>query len=486
MSSKLDEPSRDARALSITARLVILFTVAILGMLGVSSLIAWRALRVGFDTQDQEFIRQKISVLREILSREIQPAPALRPEIDLDPNVHNVTRYWIRIEDARGNVVMQTRGMEMIVPDESVFPRPAPPGVEPSSGILWRDAHGVPYMISTAKAAGIGEGPYVIRLMLEKADDEEVMKRFGTSLAVVILIGSLLAIPIAVVLVRRGMTPLREIAATVEGISASRLEERIGDRPWPSEVASLARSFDSMLERLEDSFGRLSQFSADLAHELRTPLNNLMGELEVTLQKERTPEEYREILQSNLEEGVRLTSMIESLLFVARAEATQGIVNTRPLDARKEVDAVIEFFEAFGEQKQISLLAEGSATVAADPLLLRRALTNLVSNALNHTTAGDRIVIRSREREGHVLISVEDTGSGIAPEHLPKLFDRFYRADAARSGHGGTGLGLAIVRSIMRLHSGDVRIASEPGEGTVVTLDFPQPSAGERRAATVE
>jgi two-component system heavy metal sensor histidine kinase CusS len=268
---------------------------------------------------------------------------------------------------------------------------------------------------------------------------------------------------------------LQAITAATQRITATQLNERISPRVWPSELTSLATAFDGMLARLEDSFSRLSQFSTDIAHELRTPINNLMGEVDVALTRSRTAQEYRQVLESSLEECSRLSRIIDSLLFVARAENTEVKIQVSWFDATKEIRAVLEFYEAVSEEEGVQLQAEGQATLYGDVILFRRALSNLLANGLRYTSRGGKIGVSIREdSEQAIVVEVADTGSGIAAEHLPKIFDRFYRVDPARSGHSeGTGLGLAIVKSIMELHGGSVAVRSEVGKGTVFTLRFP-------------
>jgi two-component system heavy metal sensor histidine kinase CusS len=271
------------------------------------------------------------------------------------------------------------------------------------------------------------------------------------------------------------MRPLAAITRAAERVSAQDLHRRIDPERWPRELAALATAFDQMLARLEDSFTRLSQFSADLAHELRGPINNLMGEAEVALSRARSEAEYRDVLESSLEEYGRLSRMIDGLLFLARAEAAERRIAKTRLDARREVEAVIEFHDALADEGGVKVSCDGSATVSADPGMFRRAVSNLLSNALQHTPPGGAITITlSAAPGGGAEVRVADTGVGIAAEHLPRLFDRFYRADPARAhSRGGIGLGLAIVKSIMEVHGGRVTITSRPGAGTTVILAFP-------------
>jgi two-component system heavy metal sensor histidine kinase CusS len=236
-----------------------------------------------------------------------------------------------------------------------------------------------------------------------------------------------------------------------------------------------------MLDRLEDAFTRLSQCAADLAHELRTPINNLRGEAEVALSRCRTTAEYQEVLQSSLEEFERLSRMIDGLLFIARADNPCTAVERVRFDARQEIEAVREFYEALSGERGVEVACEGQADLSADPLMFRRAVGNLLANALRHTRAGGRVRLTVRPSgEGGIELQVQDNGGGITPADLPRVFDRFFRADSARaSKERGTGLGLPIVQSIMRVHGGTAHVRSAAGEGTTVTLQFPPVPAGD-------
>jgi two-component system, OmpR family, heavy metal sensor histidine kinase CusS len=233
-----------------------------------------------------------------------------------------------------------------------------------------------------------------------------------------------------------------------------------------------------MLDRLEESFGRISRFSADIAHELRTPVNNIRGEAEVALARARTMDEYREVLGSCLEEAVRLSNLISDLLFLARAESPLAHLHWAPVDVCELLSSVREYYEGSAAEGRISLTtANGQGPVVAemDRTLMQRAVGNLVANAVAHTPPGGSVVMRAESEGDSVRIAVADTGAGIPPEALPRVFDRFFRVDKSRSQvSGGTGLGLSIVQSIMALHGGTAEIASQLGRGTRVTLHLPK------------
>jgi two-component system heavy metal sensor histidine kinase CusS len=236
-----------------------------------------------------------------------------------------------------------------------------------------------------------------------------------------------------------------------------------------------------MLDRLEESFGRLAAFSATIAHELRTPVNNLRGEAEVALGKPRSPQEYRDALGSCLEECGRLSRLIDGLLFLARAENPMTQVEKEPVDLGRELAAVRDFYEAAAAEAGVTLTAAAPGGLVAElnRPLFQRAVGNLVSNALAHTGPGGDVALSAAREDGWLRVEVADTGSGIDAVHLPRLFDRFYRADPTRSSaSGGVGLGLAVVKAVAELHGGSVSLGSEVGRGTRVALLLPAADNG--------
>jgi two-component system heavy metal sensor histidine kinase CusS len=296
---------------------------------------------------------------------------------------------------------------------------------------------------------------------------------------------------------RHGIRPVEEMAITAQHISSTNLRERILPDGYPSELASLASTFNQMLDRLEESFERISRFSADIAHDLRTPVNNIRGEAEVALARARSAYEYHDVIESCLEEAVRLSDLIGDLLFLARAESPLPHLRRERVDVGELLGGVREYYEASAADNGVSLttaVANQPVVAELDRTLLQRAVGNLVSNALAHTPSGGSVVLRtdidvssfdssnhhslngdsSNQTSSTIHIEVSDTGVGIPAEALPRVFDRFFRVDSSRSqASGGTGLGLAIVQSIAALHGGKVEIASHPGSGTRVTLHLP-------------
>ncbi|WP_447890898.1 heavy metal sensor histidine kinase [Pseudomonas hormoni] len=264
---------------------------------------------------------------------------------------------------------------------------------------------------------------------------------------------------------RSGLRPLRRMSAVARGVSAQSLNARLPEDDMPPELAEMAHHFNAMLGRLDASFQRLSAFSADIAHELRTPLSNLLTHTQVTLTRPRPIEDYREALHSNLEEVQWMAQLVNDMLYLAKADHGLLMPKREQLELADEVDVLLEFFAPLAEDARVTLSREGHARLEGDRSMLRRALSNLLDNALRFTPTEGEVRVRIIERPEGLNLTVENSGEGIDGTLLPRLFDRFYRADPARqegsSEHAG--LGLAITQSIVRAHGGQIRCESADG-----------------------
>ncbi len=457
---------------SITGRLALLYALSAFGMLLLSTVFLYWVLASDLERNNNELLADEVRILRLILQEHPDDPEALEQEVKLEGAD---SQFTARILDEGSHTLIETPGMNGII-TPPLFPNPIGVTEEPREGVRWKSHDGKSYLLMAAWAE-VGHSGGRQRLLqgaLDISQDYAFIVNYRRKLAVVLFLGILFSTGAGVAVARKGMRPLGEITKMAQRITATQLHERIGPARWPKELTALATAFDEMLNRLEDSFTQLSQFSADLAHELRTPINNLMGEAEVALSRTRTLDEYRQVLESSLEEYARLSRMIDNLLFLARAESPETRIERSLFNAGKEVEAVREFHEAMSEEKEVEITCQGSALLNADPILFRRAISNLLSNALQYTPPDGKITISVKQLENQsVEVNMSDTGSGIAPEHLPRVFDRFYRADRARSQYPqGTGLGLAIVKSIMDLHGGTVAIQSKPAKETTITLRF--------------
>jgi len=439
------------RSLSLTARLALLFAlVAVVLLLGLGLLME-RAVDLHFDEIDAHDLSAKMAVIGHLIER--TPGPA---ELDtLSRRLHDALagqdHVAVLLRDAEGVAIFgaRLRDDRHFIGREQTFGFPFA-GPEPVEALVALDVtHHVHFLEQVRLNLWLG---------------------VGVTTAIAALLGWLAA--------RQGLAPLQRITRTARRLSAERLGERIDARDAPAELRELTEAFNGMLDRLESSFQRLGHFSADIAHELRTPVSNLMTETQVALSRNRSADAYRETLHSNLEEFERLARMIGDMLFLAKAD--NGLL-PRPeetVQLQAEAAALVEFYEALAEEKGIRVQVTGAAAVPGDRLMLRRALSNLLSNAIRHTRSGGTVGIRMAAANGEATLAVSNPGPAIPEERLPLLFERFHRVDASRSGQGeGSGLGLAITRSIVEAHGG--RIAVQSTEGlTTFTMYLPHAPEG--------
>jgi two-component system heavy metal sensor histidine kinase CusS len=462
--------SKPAKPRSIASQLVFRFTLAAALLLFCGLVVLYLiVVRHAFE-EDNIFLADKISALRAEL-KNIRGPEALQEQLKSPHFGKNVT-YWIRALDPAGQVVAETPGMSDILA-QTVFP-PSRNGATVNVPQNYR-AQGKLFSLAITNER-TNNGSYLLQVAQDRTVDEQFTREFAALLGIVLVFGILLSALIAVTVTRRGLRPLIEMTESFQRVGPTHLHERVPPTGWPRELQPLAVAFDGMLERLEDSFTRLSQFSADIAHELRTPIANIRGEAEVALARPRSPAEYQEVMESNIAECERLSGVIDNLLFLARAEAAEGHLQLALLDARAEITKIAAFYETIAEEQKIAIACRGAGTICADPLLFGRAISNLLENALRFTPAGGRIDISIETNASQSKISVTDTGCGISQEHISRVFDRFYRIDSSRSSQGA-GLGLAMVKSIAELHGGSAALTSEVSRGTTVTLVFPQPSS---------
>ena len=448
------------------------------------------------------FLADKVHVLRTMLRERPDDWDALREEVELESAARQYEQFYIRLLDERNAPLLTTPGMA----DQLDLGKLASQTQShPAHTIRMKGRDGRAFRVTSASAP-VGSAATqtdTLQIAIDVSQKEKLLARYRfwfwfillASFAIFPLLGYQIAL--------RGIRPVEEMATTARHISSTNLRERILPEGYPFELASLASTFNQMLDRLEESFERISRFSADIAHDLRTPVNNIRGEAEVALSRARSSDEYRDVIESCLEESVRLSALIGDLLFLARAESPLTHVRRERLDVGELLSGVREYYEASAADGGVSLttmVVNEPVIAELDRTLLQRAVNNLVSNALAHTPPGGTVLLgtsldrsnrdfsnpdRSNKDVSMIRIEVSDTGVGIPPEALPRVFDRFFRVDSSRSqASGGTGLGLAIVQSIALLHGGNVEISSQPGQGTRVTLHVPACCANDKNVVS--
>ena len=462
------------RPWSMTVRLVGLQVLAVALLIGGALFFLQKTITEHLDADDREVLDQQAALFHNWFEDPHAEVSAIMRQIDSPVGGPVIAQFlFIRILDARSEILHETKAGE--APPIAAFPGPG------STATYWHLPKG-PHYLMMSQWVNVGADRQRVRLQLalDVTDDFTLYRHIRQRMGVVFALTLLASAGFAYLISRRALRPLAALTDSAARVQASHLKTRIDETGWPIELAALAREFDAMLGRLDRSFQRLARFSSDLSHELRTPINNLRGEAEVALSRVRSPDEYRAVLESSLEEYARITRLIDTLLFIAKADQPERGITRQQLDAASECHAVADYFEAATAERGLTLLVRGTAKIYCDPVLFRRALGNLVDNALRHTPGGGHIDLTVRSGSvGRTEVEVSDTGVGISAEHLPHLFERFYQVgngkEDATAPVSSFGLGLAIVKSIMELHGGRVEIVSAPELGTTITLYFPGP-----------
>ncbi len=455
------------RRKSLTFRLTLLFAAASTAVLLALGLIVAESVEHHFEEQDMEALTGKLELIRHALAKVHSTADleALPKQMDDSLIGHHGLVVAVKAPDGR----------TLFATEDAPFPQPLIDRLKRPGArypYVWQLDDQTPFRgIAAEIPTGVKEWPpAVVAVATDISHHRGFMDSFMRILWFVVVGGTLATGLLGWFAARRGLEPLREMRRKAAEVSAQHLDQRLPVDAVPVELAELAESLNDMLARLEDSFRRISDFSSDLAHELRTPVSNLMTQTQVALSKNRTSNEYREVLESNAEEHERLSRMISDMLFLAKSENGLIVPGQETFDLADEVLALFDFYGALADESGVALKLEGSGRVTGDRLMLRRAIGNLLSNALRYTPSGGQIAVTIRATADDigmniVLLAVENTGEPIPAEHLSRIFDRFYRVDASRRHSGdGAGLGLAITRSILRAHQGDIE--GRAGDGS--------------------
>ncbi|MYN13076.1 heavy metal sensor histidine kinase [Pusillimonas sp. TS35] len=442
---------------------------------------------------NNHFIKQDVDELNAVVqavAHALAVAPPNEPEAALSRRLagavsghHNAL---FRLATDTGEALYATPGVDL-----EPLARSAPVTAHITTGTvrIWRNAGQTYRGAVTAVPVGPPSSghTYIITVVTGIDFHLHYLDSFRAYLWITTMVACLIAIAATWLAVYRGHAPIRRISREMRRIGSSRLYIRLRPAEVPAELAELANSFNGMLDRLENVFQRLSAFSGDIAHELRTPITNLKTQTEVALSQARTVEHYREILYSNLEEYERMAKMVGDMLFLAEADNNLLKPELATIDLADEVRALFDYFDAWAEERGVHLALSGaSVQIEGDRLMMRRALGNLLSNAVRHTPRGESVAVTLRALDdNHVGITVTNPGAGIAPEHLPHIFERFYRPDASRQRGGeGAGLGLAIVKSIIEAHAGTISASSDPIR-TCFTIRLPAARPRTAQGATV-
>lgn len=459
--------SRQLR-LSLTARLTLLYSAVSLVVLCGLGLMVTLANQKHFVDLDRDYLADKAELVRKVVAGSTDLAQLSQRLGEL---LQSHTGLYVRLE----------QGPQTLYGQPTVtFPaqlKPAAGGLQ-TSDWSWEE------QTLRGAAVSVPAPPFLesttapdLRLLLAMDTHhhthfmDDLQRRLIIYLVAAALVSGLLAWWAA----RRGLAPLRDMRERARRVTVQQLDERMPEASVPVEMAELARELNTMLERLQRDFQRLSEFSSDLAHELRTPISNLLTQTEVTLAQPRVADTYRDTLASNAEEFQRLGRMVSDMLLLAKTEHGLSLPHREPVSLHQTAQGLFDYFDVMAEEKGITLVLEGQASTRGDRLMFQRAISNLLSNAIRHAPERSRVQVRVESTGGEASLCVSNAGPPIAPEHLPRLFDRFYRVDKSRA-HltaESTGLGLAITRSIMEAHGGSVTVESS-ADHTRFCLRFPK------------
>lgn len=463
------------RRLSLTHRLTLFFTLVSVAMAIGLGWVGLQAVERHFEDLDRNTLQDKRHLIEDILANANSPDDT-RWRLSEALNHHH--GLHVRVGHTQGEALFASAGFHPPAASAPLGQDHGPPTLQ-HWDIGNTELHGIRFEATPRFSPA---SPLDVAIAIDTGHHRQFLAELHLQLLAYAVAATLLSGLLGWLAAHQGMAPLRAMKKRAAIVSAQQLQQRMPVGAVPIEMADLAHELNHMLDRLEQDFQRLSAFSSDLAHELRTPISNLLTQTQVALTTKRDAATYRDILASNAEEFQRLARMVSDMLFLAKTERGVDLPHKERFSARQDALALLEFYEAVAEEKRIRLQLKGDGEVEGDRLMFRRAVSNLLSNALRYTPEAGDITIRITSTAQTTTVAVENTGTDIDAKILPRLFDRFYRADASRAhpDSDGSGLGLAITRAIAEAHGGSVTATSGDGR-TCFTLMFPhrgsQPSS---------
>ncbi|WP_428852943.1 heavy metal sensor histidine kinase [Imbroritus primus] len=469
------DPRRVHRPASLALRVTLLVGVVIALVFLSFSWLVERSLEFHFAEQDAGELAAVATAVSRALAETPGDAPLVQRQARLAGAVSGHHKVYYYVGDGQGRQVYTNGGPDLHALSARLAPVAA---LEARTVSVWEEGgstyRGGVLRVPAPSASG-AEPADELRIAVAMDMDFHMtyLHRFKRMIWWATGVVLCLALLVAWLAVQWGHVPIRKVNARIRAIGSSQLHVRLNPQEVPVELTDLVVAFNDMLQRLENGFQQLSNFSADIAHELRTPVTNLTTHTQVALSQVRSADEYREVLYSNLEEFEQMSRMIGDMLFLAQTENDPGSRRLVPVDLTELAEDLFDYFGAWAEDRQVHLRRAGEASkVNADRDMMRRALGNLLSNAVQHTAPGQAVEVHLADTGDVAVIRVSNPGKRIPAEALPLLFNRFYRLDPARRRKGqGAGLGLAIVKSIVELHGGQVRACSDDAHTTFeVTL----------------
>ena len=511
----LTRPSLHALKRSLTAQISLSIAICSILLVAGSSLLinrlAIRELREGNELimfGNLALLREDLAAAGFDLSREPQ---RLVKRMDLQ-----LGQMHMALLDERRRVIAASERFEVplaVLPKNAIPIDQFPPSIEHADvralgkalgplTTIWKAPDGSSFRLLLASiplpadaAAAQGTGAVLVAFAYDTTQTRQLIAHELEIFVVTLLIGATVASLIGVWMARRIVAGPMRLAAAANRISARPMSERLSVERTPTELVESTHAFNRMLDRLEAAFKRLSEFSSDIAHDLRTPINNLLGEAQVALSRPRSAEEYKDSLEKCLRAAKRMKSLVESLLVLARADAGKLVLNPETFDLAAAAEECVALVAPRAQERNVTVEmkidagaeADGVLQLHADRTRIMQLITNLLANGIQYNRDGGKVTLTITATVTEMILAVADTGVGISPEDQVRVFERFFRADKARSRDlGGSGLGLAICRSITEAHHGSITFTSRPGEGTTFTVRLRLVNAGQVAAAPVE
>jgi len=450
---------------SITVRLVAMFALAALLIFSLIGSALYGVLQRELARHQQDELNTRFLDTRYMIGHNGDPVrwPRVQAKLDTLTPADGSIRYWVLSDDPRFQYGKGLADVEQL--DRN------PNGM----GVMTLHGREYPLHTMVGTIEPFQERPAVrLIVAVDAAPYMHTLHAFMIALVGLSLLGVLLVMLLGYWIAQVGLRPLKQLSSAAQSLGPRTLSQRLQISPLPGELSDLTIAFNGVLERMEGAYNQLEAFNADVAHELRTPLANLIGETQVALSRQRTAPQFEEVLQSNLEELERLRSIINDMLFLARADQGEAATSLVRTSIAQEIGKTVEFFEFLLDDSKMTVKVAGdvNAEASIETSLFKRAMSNLLHNAIQHSNPGAAIAVTITQQPEVIRIAVSNPGKPIADSHLPRLFDRFYRVDAARNDKDqsqlhGHGLGLAIVKAIAKMHGGGVFADSTDGTTTI-------------------
>ena len=455
------------RRLSLTTRMSLMFMLGVISVLTVTGLSFHALAKHHFKNLDRQILEEKL----ESTTKALTTTHSEQDFMSAQPQLHTL----LGAHAGLSAFIFNKEGV-VIFTEPSLAKVPVNHDIGSGSGFFEWTERGHKYRgMASVLPEGSRSFAESALLVLDVTSHEHFFEKLQHWFWIGLVVSAFASALLGWIVARSGLRPLRKVTQVASAMSARSLKERISLERVPQELQELVFSFNEMLARLDDAFVRLSNFSADIAHELRTPISNLKTHTEVVLSQERKIESYQDNLYANLDDLNKISRIIDDMLFLAKSDNGLIIPKQENIELNALVCKLVEYYEVLAEELKIQFKVAGHGHVLGDMLMLSRAISNLISNALRYTPPHNVISIIIATEPGFVTLSVINPGETISPEHLDHLFDRFYRADPARrdGDPSNAGLGLAITRSIISAHNGEIWCTSNENV-TAFHTSFPQ------------